>query len=219
MVAQVLERAKQRGLIQSYHEQGSRERFDFSVIVDAERRCRVALEVKGGEGNSINISERPHWADEFIVWSHLDGAVVNQPRQGAHAIIFNRLSNEIVRRGKRVDALLIRDRLCGSRMRPCPKFPEGPKGELGVAPCVFLFPTSIPSLREPEPPVHTLATLKLPRVILQAFDVPESDFDKHLYTVRIAVFTDSKGRIRRRTSVFRMGELLEQTVARGDARR
>jgi hypothetical protein len=60
----------------------------------------AALDVKGGEGNSITITERPPWAQEFVMWCHLDGSIINQPSQGVHSIIVNRLANDLMRRGK-----------------------------------------------------------------------------------------------------------------------
>lgn len=67
MVSDILTLAKRKELIHDYEHSGSRKRYDFVVFVDSERRIRSALEVKGGEGNSVNISERPAWADEFIM--------------------------------------------------------------------------------------------------------------------------------------------------------
>jgi hypothetical protein len=109
MVASLLSLCQERRGIHEFQRTGKGVRHDFSIIFDARRKKRAALEVKGGEGNSINISERPVWADEFIVWCHLDGAIVNQPRAGANSIIFNRLANELVHRGKIVDVLIIKD--------------------------------------------------------------------------------------------------------------
>lgn len=85
------------------------------------------------------------WAREFAVWCHLDGAVVNQPANGAHAII-NRINNELLKRRKLVDVLFFKDLLCGTRARPCPKYP-GRESEIGLntAPDVFLFPQRAPS--------------------------------------------------------------------------
>jgi hypothetical protein len=56
--------------------------------------------VKGGEGNSVTITERPPWAQEFLLWCHSDGSIVNQPSQGVHSIVVNRLANDLMRRGK-----------------------------------------------------------------------------------------------------------------------
>jgi hypothetical protein len=120
LVKDVLENLLQRDCIADYVQSGSGARHDFTVSIERDPDYFGALEVKGGEGNSINISERPLWAREFGVWCHLDGAIVNQPAHGAHSII-NRLTNELVRRHKLVDVLFFKDLLCGTRTRPCPK--------------------------------------------------------------------------------------------------
>jgi len=91
LVKDILENLRQRDRIVDFTHSSSRARYDFTVRLARDPDYFVALEVKGGEGNSINISERPLWASEFGVWSHLDGAIVNQPAHGAHSII-NRLT-------------------------------------------------------------------------------------------------------------------------------
>jgi hypothetical protein len=77
MVRTVLEGLLERSYIVDYEQTSSRYRHDFAVGIRRDPDYFAALEVKGGEGNSINISERPMWAREFAVWCHLDGAVVN----------------------------------------------------------------------------------------------------------------------------------------------
>ncbi len=156
LVNDVLENLFQRSLIRRYIHNSSRQRYDFTVLIDDNPEYFMALEVKGGEGNSVNISERPLWAKEFAVWCHLDGAIVNQPSHGAHSIL-NRLTNELVRRQKRVDALFFKDILCGTNARPCPKYPQN-KTTIGLktAPDIFLFPKMIPTIKEPKPPINTL---------------------------------------------------------------
>jgi hypothetical protein len=83
LVGDVLENLLQRGRIPDYAQSSGRARYDFTVSLERDPDYFAALEVKGGEGNSINISERPLWAREFGVWCHLDGAIVNQPAHGA----------------------------------------------------------------------------------------------------------------------------------------
>lgn len=99
LISDVLENMRLKGMIADYKQTGTSRRYDFIVVVERDPDYIAALEVKGGEGNSINISEGPLWAKEFCVWCHLDGAIVNQPGHGAHSII-NRLTNELVRRQK-----------------------------------------------------------------------------------------------------------------------
>ncbi|VVB69079.1 Uncharacterised protein [uncultured archaeon] len=104
LIGDVLENMLKKGQIADYEKAGSSRRYDFIIAIQRDPDYIAALEVKGGEGNSVNISERPLWAKEFCVWCHLDGAIVNQPAHGAHSIL-NRLTNEMVRRHKSVDAL------------------------------------------------------------------------------------------------------------------
>jgi len=214
LVGDVLENLRQRNRIVTYQHIKSRRRHDFTVVIERDPDYNVAVEVKGGEGNSINISERPVWAREFGVWCHLDGAIVNQPAHGAHSII-NRLTNELVRREKLVDVLFFKDTLCGTRRRPCPKYP-GHEDEIGLeaAPDVFLFPRRIPSLDEPEPPVHTLDTLKLPKMILNLFDVKANARGQHIWEVHVSVIRLDDGRLRRLVKVLHQGKVVDESKGR-----
>ena len=214
LVRDVLENLKQRKRIADYEQSGSRSRHDFTVMLERDPDYLAAVEVKGGEGNSINISERPLWAKEFAVWCHLDGAIVNQPAHGAHSII-NRLTNELVRRRKQVDVLFFKDLLCGTQTRPCPKYP-GREDEMGLkaAPDVFLFPQGIPSVENPAPPVHRLETLRLPHLVLQLFGVKPRDAAKHLWQVRVKVVEISGGRLRRVVEVTHQGKKIDESTSR-----
>lgn len=192
--------------IASYEHSGNRNRHDFTVAVTRDPDYFAAIEVKGGEGNSINISERPLWAREFGVWCHLDGAIINSPAHGAKAII-GRLTNELVSRRKHVDVLFFRDVLCGTSVRPCPKYPIRP-GDKGtrIAPDVFLFPQRIPQESDPEPPVHTLETLKLPRLVLEMFGVPRDQEAAHIWQVHVSFRRASEERVAREVRIVHRGE-------------
>jgi len=214
LICDVLENMRLKGMIADYKQTGSSRRYDFIVVVEHDPDYIAALEVKGGEGNSINISERPLWAKEFCVWCHLDGAIVNQPGHGAHSII-NRLTNELVRRHKSVDALFFKDILCGTRTRPCPKYPEK-KDTIGLlaAPDIFLFPRRIPTLEDPEPPVHSLRTLKLPDRILNLFGVDEKSRNEHIWEVRVGLEKVANDRIQKKVMVMHMGEMVDESKSR-----
>lgn len=214
LVRDVLENLKQRAAVADYEQSSSRNRHDFTIMVYRAPEYFVAVEVKGGEGNSVNISERPLWAKEFNVWCHLDGAIVNQPAHGAHSII-NRLTNELVRRQKQVDALFFKDLLCGTPTRPCPKYAaNGDKTGLRTAPDVFLFPQRVPSLEDPEPPVHTLDTLRLPRLVLQLFNVEPVECAKHVWEVHVGVAKLTDGRLRRIVQVLHQGKKVDESTGR-----
>lgn len=212
MVGDVLENLRARGLIANYGHSGPRNRYDFEISLTPD--YFAALEVKGGEGNSINISERPIWAREFVVWSHLDGAIVNQPAHGAHSII-NRLANELTRRKKLVDALFFKDVLCGTTGRPCPKY-AGQERQIGLAtaPDIFLFPQRVPSPEEPRPPVHTLNSLKLPQLVLDLFDVEPTNYEQHIWYVAVELDPAGEGRFRRVVTVTHNGTVVDTSMSR-----
>jgi hypothetical protein len=214
LVKDVLDGLANRGYVAEYEQSSSRARYDFTVMVSRSPEYFVALEVKGGEGNSINISERPLWAREFCVWCHLDGAIVHQPADGAHSII-NRLTNELVRRGKQVDALLFKDVLCGTRTRPCPKYEENAEAiGLRAAPDIFLFPQRVPSAEDPEPPTHTLETLRFPGLVLAIFGIEPSERPRHVWEVNVSVARLDDGRLRRVVDVYHQGRKVDSSASR-----
>ena len=171
LVKDVLDNLVTHSKIHNFKHNSFKQRYDFTIQIRQNPDYFAALEVKGGEGNSINISDRPIWAKEFGLWSHLDGAIVNQPAHGAHSII-NRITNELVKKKKRVDILFFKDLLCGTSARPCPKY-KGMEEKIGLnaAPDIFLFPKRIPTIDDPIPPVHKLKELLLPNLILDLFKV------------------------------------------------
>src|SRR2546426_5466982 len=122
MVADVLSHLVEQGKIAGFEPTRKATRHDFTIILTEQPRVAAALDVKGGEGNSITITERPPGAQEFVMWCHLDGSIINQPSQGVRSIVVNRLANDLMRRGKVVDAIFFKDQLCGSPLRRCPKY-------------------------------------------------------------------------------------------------
>lgn len=214
LVKDVLENLLHRSFIIEYEQTSSLERCDFTICLDRNPDYFVALEVKGGEGNSINISERPLWAKEFGVWCHLDGAIVNQPAHGARAVI-NRLTNEMVKRRKLADMLFFKDVLCGTRARPCPKYP-GQEATIGLktAPDVFLFPQRIPSPADSEPPVHTLDTLRLPRLILALFGVSTAAHDNHTWSVQVKVIGLPDDYLQSVVQIWHRGEMVSTSTSK-----
>ena len=214
LIEEVLENLRRRRLIAGYENASRSERHDFTVAIEREPDYFVALEVKGGEGNSINILVRPIWAREFAVWCHLDGAIVNQPAKGAHSIL-NRITNELPRRDKLVDLVFFKDMLCGTRARPCPKYP-GQEDTIGLeaAPDVFMFPQRKPTPNDPQPPVHTMETLKLPRLILNLFGVPDIELHRHLWEVCVKLITLPDNRYRRHLEVWHQGIKVDESQSR-----
>jgi hypothetical protein len=214
LVRSVLDNLLKQGRIADYRQSSSSGRFDFTVVLQQNPDIFAAIEVKGGEGNSINISERPIWASEFGVWCHLDGAIVNQPAHGAHAIV-NRLINELVRRQKLVDMLFFKDILCGTSTRPCPKYP-GLETAMGLrtAPDIFLFPQRVPTIEDPEPPVNSLEMLNLPRLILELFSIGPAAIANHIWEVAVRLIRLDDGRVRSITQISHQGRIISQSSSR-----
>jgi hypothetical protein len=214
LIQRVLARMRMDGLIADFLETSKGSRSDFQVTVAQNPDYFASIEVKGGEGNSINISNRPIWAKEFAVWCHLDGAIVNQPAHGTAAIL-NRLMRELVIEAKQVDALFIRDVICGTELRPCPKYPgrECTIGD-GTAPDIFLLPQRRPTPDDPEPPAHTLDTLRLPRLILQQFGIMDGEIPRHVWQVSVKVEEVGPGTFRRAMTVRYMDQVILQRTSR-----
>ncbi len=215
-VAGVLERLRGSSRIAAFQYIGGARRCDFEITVSEQPPWRAALEVKGGEGNSITISQRPLWADEFLLWCHLDGAIVNQPHEGAASVIFSRVSSELVKRQKRLDAILFKDALCGTTTRPCPKYEVGIRRNDDIAPDVFVLPRRPPNLDdEPAPPLHDRQSLRLPFLILEEFGFTlPVDQARHVWEVSLRVFQDGGGRNRREVRMAQSGELVALRTAR-----
>lgn len=210
----ILANLKQRSAIADFQRLTSRQRCDFEIVVDSDNAYNAALEIKGGEGNSINISVRSKFVQEFAVWCHLDGAIVNQPAHGAHSIL-NRLTNEMSARNKHVDVLFFKDMLCGTRARPCPKY-LGQEYTIGreVAPDVFLFPREIPTLQNPNPSVHQLDNLKLPKLFLDYFRVPPEQYVTHVWEVHMELVERHDRRLQRLLRVMHLGQQVDESRGR-----
>ncbi len=212
LVENVIEKLKQQSRIEDYRVTSSGSRCDFEVLV--EPGYYGAIEVKGGEGNSIGISDRRLSTREFCIWSHLDGAIKNQPGEGAGKVL-GRVANDMVIRRKLVDVVFFRDILCGTPLRPCPKYP-GRETTIGLqtAPDVFLLPQSIPTLENPEPPVNTLDTVKLPKLILSSFGIPESEHHLHVWEVHIRMIDLGENKCKRHTQIVHRGQVVSENTSK-----
>lgn len=215
-VRNVLDRLVGKRLIGGWQPAHQIERWDFEVMIGKSPKRTGTIEVKGGEGNSLNISERSPYTQEFIVWCHLDGAIKNEPSRSVHSII-SRLVADTLKRKKHIDALIIRDRLCGSRLRACPKYHSSADYPVeGPAPDVFLFPAQVPDvLKNPRPSIHNEASCTRPFRILDAFGVRKGDRAKHVWEVHISYETETgrgEQRVRRRVTILHRGTVLHDSI-------
>ncbi|MGH9325845.1 MAG: hypothetical protein ACRD2B_04050 [Terriglobia bacterium] len=214
MVAGVLSRLVANRKIAAFEPTQKATRHDFTIILTDRPRVAAALDVKGGEGNSITITERPPWAQEFVMWCHLDGSIINQPSQGVHSIVVNRLANDLMRRGKLVDAIFFKDQLCGSPLRRCPKY-RGSVENDQISPDVFLMPRERPTPQQPFPRTHSPESLYLPEMVLDIFGVSRRDHPKHIWLVEIhlvSVTKRGKQVYMRRTRILHRNKVVEESV-------
>lgn len=169
-VKHILNYMEDKQSISSWEPTGGANRHDYAVKLESGRTA--IIELKGClDGNNANIFERPPNADEFIIWSICMNKG-SDPRRSVWSGIHTRLSAEIISHGKRVDGIVIWDRLCGT-IRPCPKLGGNASRITHVGPyslpppCLYLLPSTIPSPRNNPSPQPQ----KLPDVqIMQAFN-------------------------------------------------
>lgn len=213
-VSRVLEFMQDGGFIKDWQSAGGSNRHDYTVTL-SDGRISV-LELKGClDGNNTNIFERPAHAQEFIMWSVCTNAAAD-PRHNVWSGIHTRLSAEIIENEKQVDGLIVWDWLCGSAARPCPKLPPLPgQRRTTVAqfqlppPCIYLFPKTIPSVRNnPSPDPHTLKEVGF----LDALNSCFGGFDNEINRVRFTV-AHKGGETVRTTAIERDGALQRQSKA------
>lgn len=173
-VQHVLNHMQDAGRITDWQSAGGANRHDYSVTMPGGRIA--AIELKGClDGNNTNIFDRPPHAQEFILWSVCTNPGAD-PRRNAWSGIHTRLSAEIISRNQRVDGLVIWDMVCGTVGRPCPKLATDPAALTDVGPfklpppCIYLFPSTIPSPRNnPNPQPQQLQDVHFLDALHQEF--------------------------------------------------
>lgn len=217
-VRRVLDHMKDQNLIQDWDPAGDANRHDYKVTL-LDGRVSV-LELKGClDGNNTNIFERPVHAQEFIVWSVCTNPTAD-PRRNVWSGIHTRLSAEIIEREKLVDGLIVWDWICGTLGRPCPKLArrDGRLTEVGpyrlTPPCIYLFPATIPSVRNnPNPEPHTLASVGFLSALHQCFGGDEDEIN------RVRFVVGYKGSEVVRTTTVERGGVIQHSSAATPIRR
>jgi hypothetical protein len=178
----ILNRMQDAGFIEDWASAGGANRHDYSVTLPTGRIA--VIELKGClDGNNTNIFERPPHALEFILWSVCTSPGAD-PRRNAWSGIHTRLSAEIISRSQRVDGLVIWDMVCGTIGRPCPKLAADPSRFTVVGPyrlpppCIYLFPSTIPSPRNnPSPSAQALGDVQILEAVYKCFGGVESEIN------------------------------------------
>lgn len=210
-VAHVLNHMQDEGHISDWESSGGQNRHDYVVTLN--NGNLAAIELKGClDGNNTTIFERPPHVQEFIIWSVCSNAA-SDPRHNAWSGIHTRLSAEIISEGKQVDGLVIWDWLCGTVGRPCPKLdadmPETTT-EIGPyrlpPPCIYVFPSTIPSPRNNAspviPPISSVG-------ILQALHNAFNGLDRNIHFVGFDVAYKGAETVRT-TTIRRDGKVVRK---------
>jgi len=183
-VALVLDHMQAGGFIREWFSAGEANRHDYSVTL---MNGRIAIiELKGClDGNNTNIFERPPHGDEFVLWSVCSNPGAD-PRHNLWSGVHTRLSAEIISREQRVDGLIVWDWICGTSARPCPK--KTGSTQVGPyrlpAPCIYLFPATLPSPRNnPKPRVNALADVGLLEAMHRCFGGQDHDLHEVSFEV------------------------------------
>ena len=143
----------------------------------------AVIDLKGClDGENTNKFERPADADEFVTWSLCTNTGAD-PRRNAWSGIHTRLSVEMISRNKRVDGVVIWDMICGTVGRPCPKLAaldgSGRRTTVGPfltpPPCIYVFPSAIPSRTAPCASAQPLAAVELLAAFQVAFGAEPSE--------------------------------------------
>ncbi len=187
-VSRVLNYMEDRKCISSWASSGEANRHDYTITLNDGRTSVV--ELKGClDGNNTNIFERPAHAQEFIIWSVCSNPGAD-PRHNAWSGIHTRLSAEIIERESVVDGLIIWDWICGTIGRPCPKLlrAENRSTEVGpyklTPPCLYLFPSTIPSVRNnPKPLPHNLEEVGFMHALHTCFGGIDDEVNKVRFEV------------------------------------
>lgn len=147
----ILNYMQDQKFIKDWESAGEANRHDYIVRMMSGRVC--AIESKGClDGNNSNIYERPHNADEFVIWSVCTNAA-GDPRANVWSGIHTRLSAQIISTRTPVDGLIVWDMLCGTKGRICPKLANNSNRVTSIAqhrlppPCIYVFPSTVPSPR------------------------------------------------------------------------
>lgn len=211
-VRRVLNHMQDHGYIRSWDSSGASNRHDYTITLPDGRISVV--ELKGClDGNNTTIFDRPSHAQEFLLWSVCSNPNAD-PRRNVWSGIHTRLSAKVIVEQEQVDGLIVWDWLCGTDMRPCPKLAGGQDrltaiGQYRVPPpCIYLFPRTIPSVRNnPDPEPHRLEDVRFLSALHRCF----LGNDDELNYVRFAVAHSGRSTVRT-TTISRGG--VEQKKSR-----
>lgn len=199
-----LNHMEDQGFIEGWDLTEDASRNDYLVHLKSGRTA--VIDLKGClDGNNTNIFERPSYADEFVIWSICTNTGAD-PRRNAWSGIHTRLSAEMISRQQRVDGAVVWDMVCGTFARPCPKLSCTSKRTTDLGPfqmpppCVYLFPSEIPTLETRISQAQALEKVEL----LSAFHSCFGGLQEEVNFVDFEIAQTHEG-VLRKTTVRRAG--------------
>lgn len=176
-----LEPAADRGSL-TYTDQRDGERIDFKGRLTATDEI-FAMDVKGGEGQSIGHLLVPANTDVLVVWSERNARNTKSPASRLNEVI-----NRVVRWGfnqsEDVALMVIRDEPAGARTKAGKVIPD-----------IVVFPEYFPTPANPTPPLRDLDDLHFAEILYETL-IGETDLNsdvvqKHIWFHEMQIVEES----------------------------
>lgn len=166
-----LEPAAEAGYL-TYEDRSGGERIDFKGRLDRTGEV-FAMDVKGGEGQSIGHLLVPSNTEVLVLWSERNARNTKSPASRLNEVI-NRAVRWGFNQGEDVAAMVIRDEPAGART-----------DDGRVIPDVVVFPEQFPTPSEPGPPMRDPEDLHFLEVLYETLvgeaDLSADEVQKHLW--------------------------------------
>jgi hypothetical protein len=162
----------------AYEDQRGEERIDFKGTL-TQTGEDFAMDVKGGEGQSIGHLLVPNDTDTLVVWSERSSRNTKSPAQRLNEVI-NRSVRWGLNHSEDVTLMVNRDEPAGART-----------DEGDVIPDVILFPEHFPDPQTPEPSMQDPANLEFLRILYDTLigksDLSDEEIQKHIWLHELQV--------------------------------
>lgn len=156
----------------TFEDQSGGERIDFKGRLDRTGEV-FAMDVKGGEGQSIGHLLVPSNTEVLVLWSERNARNTKSPASRLNEVV-NRAVRWGFNQGEDVAAMVIRDEPAGART-----------DEGRVIPDVVVFPEQFPTPSEPDPPMRDPDDLHFLEVLYETLigeaDLSADEVQKHLW--------------------------------------
>lgn len=190
-----LEPASEEGYL-TYQDQSSEERVDFKGRLTAGEAW--AMDVKGGEGQSIGHLLVPSNTDLLVVWSHRKSDNTTTPASRLNEVI-NRMVRWGFNQDEDPDLMVLYDPPAGARTDD---------GE--VIPDIVVLPEELPTPDNPNPDMKDPTEMEFPRILYDITigngDLESEEIQKHIWFHELWMDDPSSGIIQKKIYNSYFGE-------------